>query len=348
MKVAWSNEELMAFLDAAVEVSPKYPVVITQFVLGAKEIELDAVAHKGHLLNWAVSEHIENAGVHSGDATMVLPAHTLTEENKETVKSIGTKIAKALEISGPMNVQFLFKDGNFSVIECNLRASRSFPFVSKTYDINFIETATRIFIGQDVQPNPRCDQSLKHFCVKAPQFSFMRIHGSDPVLGVEMGSTGEVACFGTTPQEAFLKAITSVHNGFRMPKLKKVLVSGALPDSFAKQIGILQNSLGFQIFATTEAAKTFKSLKNITTLSREDAVSKIMTKGVDFVVNAPNVGLGSQNDNENYLVRRSAVDFNIPVIVNLQIAEFLIDALASKTVVHTQPYSHYIKAFEDL
>jgi len=278
----------------------------------------------------------------------VLPAHTLTEENKETVKSIGTKIAKALEISGPMNVQFLFKDGNFSVIECNLRASRSFPFVSKTFDINFIETATRIFIGQDVPPNTRCDHALKYYCVKAPQFSFMRIHGSDPVLGVEMGSTGEVACFGVSPFEAFLKAVTSVHNGFRMPKLKKVLVSGAIPESFAKRIGILQSSLGFQVFATTEATKTFKSVKNITNLSREEAVAKIMSKAVDFVVNIPNVGLGSQNDNENYLVRRSSVDFNIPVIVNLQIAEFLVDALAAKTVIHTQPYSHYIKVLEDL
>jgi len=264
------------------------------------------------------------------------------------VKSIGTKIAKALEISGPMNVQFLFKDGQFSVIECNLRASRSFPYVSKTYDINFIETATRIFIGQDVQPNPRCDHALKHTCVKAPQFSFMRIHGSDPVLGVEMGSTGEVACFGANPYEAFLKSITSVHNGFRMPKLKKCLISGNLPESFTHQIGLLANTLGFTVYTTTEAAKTFKSMKNVNPLSREEAVAKIMAKAVDFVIAIPNVGLGSNNDNENYLVRRTSVDFNVPIIVNLQIAVFLVDALVMKPVVATQPYSHYIKSFEDL
>jgi len=176
----------------------------------------------------------------------------------------------------------------------------------------------------------------------------MRIHGSDPVLGVEMGSTGEVACFGATPYEAFLKAVTSVHNGFRMPKLKKCLISGNLPESFAHQIGLLATNLGFTIYATTEAAKTFKSLKNVTPISREDAVSKIMTKAVDFVVAIPNVGLGSNNDNENYIVRRCSVDFNVPIIVNLQIAEFLVDALVNKPVVATQPYSHYIKHLEDL
>ena len=196
MKVAYTREQLVEYLGAAASVSPLHPVVITKFIEGAREIECDAVASKGKLINWAISEHVENAGVHSGDATMVLPSDTISAKLHSRLVQVSAKIAQALEISGPMNVQYIVKDNDVKVIECNLRASRSFPFVSKTYNIDFIETATRIFLGQNLTPNPLCDMPLKHVCVKFPMFSFQRLLGADPQLGVEMASTGEVACFG--------------------------------------------------------------------------------------------------------------------------------------------------------
>jgi carbamoyl-phosphate synthase large subunit len=342
MKVAWSHEELKTYLDAAVEVSPDYPVVVTKFIEGAKEIELDAVANKGELVNWAVSEHIENAGVHSGDATMVLPSFTLTETERETVKEIGGKIAQALQISGPMNIQFIFKDGKFLVIECNLRASRSFPFVSKTYDIDFIATATKIFLGQDVEPNPNCDKTVRHYCVKAPQFSFIRIHGSDPILGVEMASTGEVAAFGKTVHEAFLKAYLSVHNGFRMPKQKKVLISGDVPAKFSESVNKLVQ-MGFTIYTTKKVSSKLradnKQLK-VTIVEENEAVDLVMQKKVDFVVNIPKQG---DNTTPNYYIRRRSVEFNTPLITNLEVAEFMVLSLENAPKLHIEPYSHYIK-----
>ena len=231
MNVARTRGELDDYLQLAVDVSPEFPIVISKFIEGAREIEVDAVASKGKIVNWAVAEHIENAGVHSGDATHVLPTDGITSKSKQTVLDISAKIAKELQISGPFNTQFLVREDldYYSVIETNLRASRSFPFVSKTYDIDFIETATKIFMGQDVPVDNRCSVDPKHVCVKCPQFSFQRLLGADPILGVEMASTGEVATFGDDKYEAFLKGMLSVPNNYRLPnKNRTIAVSGEI------------------------------------------------------------------------------------------------------------------------
>jgi len=342
MKVAWNNTELDTYLDLATEVSPLHPVVITRFVMGAKEIEIDAVARKGELVAWAVSEHIENAGVHSGDASIVLPPFTLTEEAQEEARQIGSKIAKSLKISGPMNVQFLYKDNQFSVIECNLRASRSFPFVSKTYDVDFIETAIDVFLGKEVHPDPKCEKKLPFSCVKAPQFSFPRIHGSDPVLGVEMASTGEVACYGKDVYEAGLKAYLAVHNGFKWPTQNKVLLSGNIPESFVESARKLV-SRGFKLYATPQVVETLKIDPSLQVISTKDkALDLIVNKKIDFVVNIPE----SKEDDSNYLLRRKSVDFNVPLLTNLQVADFIIHALSLYNKVSVEPYSYYLKKLQ--
>jgi len=237
-----------------------------------------------------------------------------------------------------MNVQFLFKDGKFSVIECNLRASRSLPYVTKTYDVDFIGSATKIFLGEEVQPNPRCDAKLRHFCVKAPQFSFMRIHGCDPVLSVEMASTGEVACYGRTVHEAFLKAMLSVHNGFRMPTRKRILLSGNLPQEFGDYMARLQK-LGFTIVVTPSVAAAFKGLKlTLESIKPEDAIVQLKQKKFDFTINIPQT-----RDDNDYPIRRTTVDFNIPLITNLQIAQFIVESLEAKPRLEPVPYSTYLE-----
>eukprot|EP01092_Planopodium_desertum_P002388 TRINITY_DN1388_c0_g2_i3.p1 TRINITY_DN1388_c0_g2~~TRINITY_DN1388_c0_g2_i3.p1 ORF type:complete len:454 (-),score=144.88 TRINITY_DN1388_c0_g2_i3:74-1366(-) len=228
MNVAYNEAELDNYLSLAADVSPDHPVVMTKFKLGAREIELDCVASKGTVVNWCVSEHIEDAGVHSGDATMILPSDTIPKKTRKLIEDIGAKLAKELKISGPMNVQFLVRfPEDIEVIECNLRASRSFPFCSKTYDVDMIETAARVFMGEDVKPHESFKHDPSHVCVKVPQFSFQRLAGADPRLGVEMASTGEVACFGDNKYEAFLKASLAVPNNFKLPNRNRtILFSG--------------------------------------------------------------------------------------------------------------------------
>ncbi|ETL98833.1 hypothetical protein L917_04170, partial [Phytophthora nicotianae] len=218
MIVASDEDQLRDYLSSdAVKMSRS--ITVSKFILNAKEIEFDGVAKDGAILNYAMSEHVENAGVHSGDATLVLPAQKLYVGTIKQVKRIASAIAQALDITGPFNIQLMARANDVKVIECNLRASRTFPFISKTFDLNFINLATKAMIGLPVKSVPIALIDIDYVGVKAPQFSFTRLHGADPSLGVEMASTGEVACFGTDMHEAYLKALLSA--GFKMPKEKK-------------------------------------------------------------------------------------------------------------------------------
>merc|ERR1719199_1488780 len=224
MRVASNFEQLSNFLDTAVGANPKHPVVVTRFILNAKEIEFDGVASKGKILNYAISEHVENAGVHSGDATLVLPAQHLYVETIRRIKKISSVIANSLNITGPFNMQFIAKDNFVKVIECNLRASRTFPFVSKTFDFNFISLATKAMLNIPCKPHNISLLDLDYVGIEAPQFSFTRLQGADPTLGVEMSSTGEVACFGKTMHEAYLLALLAA--GFKLPeKTRSILLA---------------------------------------------------------------------------------------------------------------------------
>lgn len=333
MSVALNKEELTDYLGKASEVSPEYPVVISKFIENAKEIELDGIAKNGELFVYAICEHVENAGVHSGDATMVLPPQRTYLETTRRMKKITRKIVKALNIHGPFNIQFIAKDNEVKVIECNLRASRSFPFVSKIFKLNFIDLAARIIIGEDLAPIDKSCFELEYVGVKAPQFSFTRIKGADPVLNVEMASTGEVACLGDNFEEAFLKALLSV--GYRFPDKNILLSTGPfeskalfLPD--ARRL----NELGFTLFATPGTAD-FLNYHNISTHAlhwpsenREpDVLSFIRDRKLDLIINIPR-STRAQHLAEDYMIRRAAVDFNIPLITNLQFAERFIDGIS--------------------
>jgi carbamoyl-phosphate synthase/aspartate carbamoyltransferase len=353
MNVANNDKELDDYLTMAADVNPEHPVVITKFVLGAKEVELDGVANRGTLINWAISEHIENAGVHSGDATLILPSDTLSNSVKSGVFEIGTKIAKALEISGPLNVQFLVKNDDISVIECNLRASRSFPFCSKTYDIDFINTAVKVFLkDKDIEPNYKCNSKLKYVGVKAPQFSFQRLHGADPILGVEMASTGEVACFGENKYEAFLKAMTSVPPYFKMPtKNKTILLSGNVGPSFIPACQTYVKG-GYSLFATPDVSPLLKSnnipfteleAPNLQSNSSNNAITYISQKKIDLVINFPT----PNEDIRNYHLRRRSVDYGVPCLTNEQVCAFLAEALYHVKDFPIKNYDDYLATHED-
>eukprot|EP01127_Copromyxa_protea_P021572 TRINITY_DN7463_c0_g1_i2.p1 TRINITY_DN7463_c0_g1~~TRINITY_DN7463_c0_g1_i2.p1 ORF type:complete len:1124 (+),score=319.88 TRINITY_DN7463_c0_g1_i2:152-3523(+) len=342
MKVAHNESQLRTFLANAAEVSPEHPVVMTKFLLGAKEIELDAVAKEGTIINWAISEHIEDAGVHSGDATMLCPPDCIPTHISNRIREIGAVIASALQISGPMNVQFLWKGEEVLVIECNLRASRSFPFVSKVYDIDFIGTATHVFLGKPgIKPNPLCGRPLDYVGCKAPQFSFQRIHGADPVLGVEMASTGEVACFGRNKYEAFLKGYLSVPSNFKMPKNKDVIISGNVPEEFSQSMLTLID-LGYQIHAQQEILESkfgaiLKSPSVHILANESDVLEKIKTKQVSIVFNFPD-----PEENEiNYVIRRMSVDFGIPLMNNLRVGDFMVQSLKHLDSLAVENYADY-------
>jgi len=333
MSVALNDGELESYLGKASLVSPEYPVVISKFIEHAKEIEIDAVAKDGELFIYAISEHVENAGVHSGDATMVLPPQRTYLETTRRMKKIARKIARSLQINGPFNIQFIAKDNDVKVIECNLRASRSFPFVSKIFKLNFIDLATKIIMGLDV---PRIDKScfeLDYVGVKAPQFSFTRIKGADPVLSVEMASTGEVACIGDSFEEAFLKALLSV--GFSFPEKNIMLSTGP----FESKALFLPNAkklkeLGFNLFATRGTADFLKyngipaeALFWPTEKREPNALTYIENRSLDLIINIPKSIEEAELTND-YLIRRKAIDFNIPLITNLEFAERFIEAIA--------------------
>lgn len=315
MKIVNNDKQMEEFLHAAVEVSPDYPVVISKFVTGAREVECDAVACKGTLVNWAISEHIEDAGVHSGDATTILPAISIPDNVQLQIKNISEKITKELKVSGPVNIQYLVKDGEVMVIECNLRASRSFPFVSKVIGVDFVKTATRVFLGEDVPVEKKCYNKVPHYGVKAPMFSFQRLLGADPILGVEMASTGEVACFGDTPEEAFLKSVLS--SNFKWPQKKSAMCVNITP-TFAAQAKAL-HAAGYRFMATPESASLLAAegvpATTVPLQGKGSALEHIQKKSVDFLVSFPN-----STDDEFYPIRRKAVDFGISIVTDPKVA----------------------------
>merc|ERR1719230_2067849 len=249
MRVIPSDNDLERFLNDAAVVSRDYPVVISKYIAGAKEVELDAVGQQGELLNYAIAEHVENAGIHSGDASLLLPAQKLFVETHRRVKMIGQKLCRALKISGPFNIQFICKDNEVKVIECNLRASRSMPFISKTYNVNFIDLATRVMLGVAVRPATIQPTDIDYVACKVPTFSFSRLKNSDPRLGVEMQSTGEVACIGNNQYEAFLKAMVAA--GFKIPTKNILICIGPSAQKLEfLQYASMLHDMGFQLFAT--------------------------------------------------------------------------------------------------
>ncbi len=332
MSIILSEDELEGYLKIASEVNKEHPVVISKFITGAKEIEIDAVANKGELYCYAISEHVENAGVHSGDATMVLPPQRTYLETMRRIKVIARKIARALKITGPFNIQFIAKGNEVRVIECNLRVSRSFPFVSKFLKINFIDAATRIIMGKKIPTLKNSAFDLDYVGVKAPQFSFSRLKGSDPILGVEMASTGEVGCLGDDFNEAFLKSFISV--GFRMPE-KSILLSTGPIDSkaeFLESTKILKD-MGFELYATKGTAEFMKdngiegTVLHWPSDNKEPNTLDYISDGkIDMVINIPKNIEKEELDND-YLIRRQAVDFNVPLITNLQVAKRLVEAM---------------------
>ena len=332
MGVASTDEELLKFLDRAANVSPEYPVVISKFVENAKEIEFDGVADQGEIIVAAISEHVENAGVHSGDATLVLPPQRTYLETLRQVRSISKRVARALDITGPFNIQYIAANSSVQVIECNLRASRSFPFVSKVSKVNFIEIATSILMGEPVSNGFRSFLELEYVGVKAPQFSFIRLSGADPTLGVEMASTGEVGCLGDNFNEAFLKALISV--GFRFPIRSILLSSGPLENkaAFIPSARLLQD-LGIKIYSTKGTARFMEQYgipSEALPWPLDQAEPRILdhlrNRRIDLVVNIPKNYQETELTND-YIIRRTAVDFGIPLITNLQLAQRLAEAL---------------------
>lgn len=347
MSIALTKEELRGYLQKASEINREHPVVISKFITDAKEIEIDAVANKGKLHCYAISEHVENAGVHSGDATMVLPPQRTYLETMRRIKTIARETAHALNITGPFNIQFIAKDNDVKVIECNLRASRSFPFVSKVFNINFVDLATKIMMGKHVPKIDRSSFDLDYVGVKAPQFSFIRLKGSDPVLGVEMASTGEVACLGDDFNEAFLKSLISV--GFTLPN-KTILLSTGPIDSkaeFLESTKILDR-MGFVFYATRGTADFMRDNGIKSTIlhwplekKEPNTLSYIADGKIDLVINIPKNVEKKELDND-YLIRRKAVDFGVPLITNLQLAKRLVEALHN-----TQPEDLKIKSWDE-
>lgn len=332
MKVAGDKEELVTFLKKAVDISREHPVVISKFIENAREIEIDGVAQKGELVIYAISEHVENAGTHSGDATVVLPPQRTYLETIRRAKDITRGVVRELKITGPFNIQFLAKDNHLQVIECNVRASRSFPFVSKVTGYNFIELATKALLGLDVTGEYRTVE-LDTVAVKSPQFSYSRIKGADPQSKVEMASTGEVACFGDTYSEALLKSMMAA--GFRLPK-KNILVSLGKEENKIKLLPAMQllAKMKYTLFATEHTADFLKAngiaCKKVFKISskKEPNIGALISAGkLDLIINIPTKAQGSQAT-DGFTIRRKAVDMNIPLITNRQLAEGFIMALA--------------------
>ncbi len=333
MAVAVNDNQLKSFLEKAADISPDHPVVVSKFIEDAKEIDVDAVARDGEIVCWAVSEHVENAGVHSGDATLVLPPQRTYLETMRAIRRITEKVAKSLSISGPFNIQFMAKNNKVMVIECNLRASRSFPFVSKVLKHNFIEAATQVIMGRPVKEMTRSFLDLDYVGVKAPQFSFTRLTGADPTLGVEMASTGEVACLGWDFAEAYLKALISV--GYKFP-IKSVLLSTGPVKSKAQLLEAVKqfNKMNIKLYATGGTA-AFLAKEGIEAevlkwpLSNEkpNTVDYIKERKIDLVINIPKDYQEEELTND-YIVRRTAVDFGVPLMTNAQSVQRMAEALS--------------------
>ena len=325
MSVVSNKTELEHFLKLAATVSKQYPVVVTQFIENAKEVDFDAVAQNGELVIYAISEHQEFAGVHSGDATMLFPPQKLYVETVRRIKHVAKVLAKQLEISGPFNMQFLAKDNDIKVIELNLRASRSFPFVSKVLKTNFIEYATDIMLGIEVTPPAKSLFDLEYVGIKAPQFSFSRLAKADPVLGVEMASTGEVGCLGENYYEAILKSMLSV--GYKIPEKNILISSGPLKDKIAllNPVKALKEK-GYNIFCTRGTSNFFHENGVETTIlnwpdddRKPNIADYIKEHKIDLVINVPK-NLSKTELDKDYVIRRMAIDFNIPLLTNSRLA----------------------------
>lgn len=334
MNVVSNNDELVQFLNLATKVSKQYPVVVSEFIQQAKEIEIDAVARKGELLAYAISEHVEFAGVHSGDATIVFPPQKIYFETVRRIKKITRDIAQALNISGPFNMQFLAKDNDIKVIECNLRASRSMPFVSKVLKTNLIDLATKVILDIPVEKPHKSSFDLDYIGIKAPQFSFSRLKKADPVLGVDMASTGEVGCIGDSFYEVILKSMLSV--GYQIPQ-KNILLSTGPMRSKVELINSckLLAEKGYKLFAT-RGTHNFLKINNIesTMLHWPDEDKKpntlyyLRNRMIDLVINIPK-DLSKLELSNDYAIRRNAVDFNIPLITNDRLASAFITAFCN-------------------
>ena len=334
MNVCYDDDELHRFLNMATEVSKEFPVVVSQFMQDTKEIEFDAVADKGEVVEYAISEHIEYAGVHSGDATMVFPAQHIYFSTIRQIKKIAKKIAKELNISGPFNIQFLAKNREVKVIECNLRASRSFPFVSKILKHNFIETATKIMLDAPYQKPDRSEFDIDRIGVKASQFSFARLQNADPVLGVDMSSTGEVGCLGDDLHEALLNAL--IATGYRMPKKNILISSGGVKGKVQLLEPSRQLALrGYNIFATSGTAK-FLQENGVPAASvawpDEEGVKTVMdliaAHKFDLIINVPKNHTKRELTN-GYRIRRGAIDHNTPLMTNVRLAKAFIEAFCA-------------------
>ena len=336
MNVCYNEEELHEFLKMAADVSKEFPVVVSQFMMDTKEIEFDAVAQNGEVVEYAISEHVEFAGVHSGDATLVFPAQKIYFETARRIKKISRRIAKELNISGPFNIQFLAKNNEVKVIECNLRASRSFPFVSKVLKRNFIETATRIMLGAPYSKPDKSAFDIDWIGVKASQFSFSRLHQADPVLGVDMSSTGEVGCIGDDFDEALLNAMIAV--GYSIPKKNVMLSSGAAKSKadLLEPSAVLQKK-GYNIYATSGTAKFLNEngIKATPVMwpdedpnAENNVMQMIADHRFDLIINIPKNHTKRELTN-GYRIRRAAIDHNIPLITNARLASAFINAFCS-------------------
>ena len=338
MAIASDEKSLMRFLERAVDVSSEHPIVISKFIENAREIEIDGVASKGKLEIYAITEHVENAGTHSGDATVVLPPQRTYLETIRRAKRIAKKVVKELKITGPFNIQFLAKENKLQVIETNVRASRSFPFVSKVTGYNFIELATKAMLGKDISGHYQTLE-LDYVAVKSPQFSYSRIKGADPLGYVEMASTGEVAAFGSSYPEALLKSMMSA--GFRLPK-KNILISLGGEENKVKLLPAIEKLkvLGFNFFATEHTAEFLKThgiaseLVHKIKSGKKENVGTLLDSGkLELIINLANRGLvregnGGNNPSDGFIIRRKAVDLNIPLITNRQLAEAFAMALS--------------------
>ncbi|KAM5438133.1 Carbamoyl-phosphate synthase [Microsporum canis] len=351
MNTVYSQDDLANYLDQAAEVSREHPVVITKYIENAKEIEMDAVAKNGVMCGHFISEHVENAGVHSGDATLIVPPQDLDPETVRRIEEATSKIGNALNVTGPFNIQFIAKDNEIKVIECNVRASRSFPFVSKVMGVDLIEMATKAMIGKPFEAYPPVAIPQRYVGIKVPQFSFSRLSGADPVLGVEMASTGEVACFGRDRYEAYLKALIST--GFKLPE-KNILVSmGSFKDKVEMLPSITKlHKMGFNLFATAGTADFLREhgipVKYLELLAGdgEDLKSEysltqhLANNLIDLYINLPSSNKFRRPANymsKGYRTRRMAVDYQTPLVTNVKNAKILIEAMSRRYDMSVQP-----------
>ncbi len=338
MNVCYTDEELERFLQMASEVSKEYPVVVSKFMTETNEVEFDAVAQNGEIVEYAISEHVEYAGVHSGDATMTFPAQQLSFATARQIKKMSRAIAKELNISGPFNIQYLAKGRDVKVIECNLRASRSFPFVSKVLKRNFIETATRIMLDAPYAKPDKSAFDIDHIGVKASQFSFARLQNADPILGVDMSSTGEVGCLGDSFEEALLNSM--IATGYKIPRKDKgvMISSGGTKEKVAMLDGArMLTNAGYTIYASEGTAKFLNengakaiavSWPDEDKPGMENVMQMIGEHKFDLVVNIPKNRTSRELTN-GYKIRRAAIDHNIPLITNARLASAFIEAFCT-------------------